>query len=83
MKKKEILWERVPKTHLVIPVQGIKDQDSISTDELEVKQTEYSGLFGEDKQDVCLWTQKLLPVVARKKRGLRQKRIGEIQVYRL
>lgn len=26
----------VPKVHLVIPVQGIKDQDSISTDELEL-----------------------------------------------
>jgi len=49
----------------VIPVQGIKDQDSISTDELEVRLPEEPGLFGKYKQDGCLWTQKLLPVVAK------------------
>ncbi len=38
MKKKEILWERVPKTSWVIPAQALKDHNSISTDELIIFQ---------------------------------------------
>jgi hypothetical protein len=38
MKKKEILWERVPKAPCVIPEQAIKDHNSISTDELIIFQ---------------------------------------------
>jgi hypothetical protein len=49
MKKKQILREGEPKTHLVIPVQGIKDQESISTDELEVRLPDEPRLFGEEK----------------------------------
>jgi hypothetical protein len=38
MKKQGILREREPKTSLVIPVKALKDQDSISTDELIIFQ---------------------------------------------
>jgi len=38
MKKKEILWEWVPKTSWVIPVKVLGDHNSISTDELIIFQ---------------------------------------------
>jgi hypothetical protein len=49
MKNKEILREQEPKTHLVIPVKVLGDQDSISMDELQVRLPEEPGFFGEDK----------------------------------
>jgi len=53
MKKKEILRERVPKTPLVIPAQSLKDKNSISMEELEVKQSKEPTLF-EDENSRCV-----------------------------
>ncbi len=47
--KKQFLREREFKAYLATPVQRIKDQNFFSADELEVKQTEEPGIFGEDK----------------------------------
>jgi len=48
MKKKGILREREPKTPLVIPAQSLKDHNSISTGELEVRLPEEPALFEDD-----------------------------------
>ena len=48
MKKMGILREPVPKTPLVIPAKSLKNQNSISTEELEVKLPEEPALFEDD-----------------------------------
>lgn len=74
MKKKEILREREPKTHLVIPVKVLMDQDSISTDELQVRLPEDPALSADQIARCVSVDTKTAPGGRKKKKVFKAKR---------
>jgi len=59
---------------LVIPVKVLGDQDSISTNELQVRLPEEPGLFGEDKARCVSVDTKTAPGGRKKKEVFRKKK---------
>jgi len=75
MKKDDILRERVPKTPMLIPAQALMDQDSISMEELEVKQSKEPALFEDDNSRcVSVDTKTIAPGGRNKKEMFKAKR---------
>jgi len=75
MKKQGILREREPKKPLVIPVKALKEQNSISPDELEIKQPKETALFEDDiARCVSVDTKTIAPGGRKKKEMFKAKR---------
>ncbi len=75
MKKQGILLEREPKKQLVIPVKALKEQNSISPDELEIKQPKETALFEDDiARCVSVDTKTIAPGGRKKKKMFKAKR---------
>jgi hypothetical protein len=75
MKKQGILREREPKTSLVIPAKALKDLNSISPYELEIKQPKETALFEDDiARCVSVDTKMIAPGGRKKKKMFKAKR---------
>lgn len=75
MKNKEILREQKPRTQLVIPGSVLRDQDSISSEELQVRPPEEEGLFADQiARCVSVDTKTTAPGGRKKKKVFKVKR---------